>query len=241
LSVKASVGVPESGSLGVKASQVAANPKVLLWDIDGTLIDTTILIVAALDHVYRTFLGRTLPPDEIRAIIGTPLYEQIRVLGPPEDFGADPEAMEAEFIRYYEANRDKERIIPEVVDTLIRGKMLGRPMALVTSKNRAEIANTLPRLGIAEYVDFIVSADDVSVPKPNPEGVLLALAALNAKPEEAVFIGDTVHDLRAGRAAGVRRCAVTWGAAPRALLLAEEPEIVCDDPLALSALLGLES
>ena len=214
-------------------------PNALLWDIDGTLIDTTHLVAAGLDHVYRMFLGRTLPPDEIRALIGTPLAEQIRIFGDPVSFGVDPEAMEAEFIRYWEARRHEERPIPAAIDALSAGKRAGRSTALVTSKNRAEIANTLPRIGIAEFVDAIVTADDVTNPKPDPEGICLALRLLDAAPEVALFIGDTVHDMRAGRAAGVRRCAVTWGAAPRDRLLAEDPDLICTDPTDLMSLLDL--
>lgn len=213
-------------------------PDGLLWDIDGTLIDTTSLIVSALDHTYRTFLGKTLPADEIRAIIGTPLSEQVRVFGDPRETGSDPLAMEAEFIRYYEANRHLERVIPEVVDMLITGKKAGITTALVTSKNNEEIANTLPRLGIESYVDLIVSADDVCLPKPDPEGILLALSTLKLDPSSTVFIGDTVHDMRAGRAAGVHCCAVAWGAAPRALLEAEQPEWICSTPRDLATFVG---
>lgn len=214
-------------------------PRALLWDIDGTLIDTTRLIVASLDHIYRVFLNRTLPPDELRAIIGTPLSAQIRIFGEPEQFGADAVEMEAEFIRYYEAHRDQERIIDEAVAALIAGKKAGRPTALVTSKNRAEIANTLPRLGIRPYVDLIVSAEDVERPKPDPACVRMAVERLGVTPHHALFIGDTVHDMRAGREAGVVRCAVMWGASPRPLLLAEQPEYICEYPRDLPALLGI--
>jgi len=217
----------------------AAPIKALLWDIDGTLIDTTRLIVSALDHVYRTFTGRTLPPDEIRAIIGIPLREQVAILGPPESFGNTVAAMEGEFIRYYEANRHLETVIVEAVNTLIAGKRAGFLTALVTSKNDEEISNTLPRLGIAEFVDTIVSADQVRNPKPDPEGVLLALEHIGARADDALFIGDTVHDMRAAKAAGVRRCAVTWGAAPREMLLAEEPERVCECPSELASVIGV--
>jgi len=216
-----------------------ARYKTLLWDIDGTLIDTTHLVAEGLDHVYRTFLGRTLPMDEIRAIIGTPLAEQVRIFGDPRQWGVAPEEMEAEFIRCWESRKHEERLIPEAIATLIAGKQQGRGTALVTSKNHAEIRNTLPRMGIAECVDAVITADDVKVPKPDPEGVGLALTLLKSTPSETIFIGDTVHDMRAGRAAGVARCAVTWGAAPRARLLAEEPELVCDDPADLARLLGI--
>lgn len=212
----------------------------LLWDIDGTLIDTTTLIVEALDHTYRTFLSRTLPPDEIRAIIGTPLVKQIYALGDPRSFGVSPEAMMEEFIRYYEAHKSRERIIDTAVAMLVAGKRSGRPTGLVTSKNREEIANTLPRLGIAPYVDCIVSADDVQRPKPDPEGLLLALKRLSARPETTLYIGDTVHDMRAGKSARVARCAVTWGAATRAQLEAERPEYLLEDPSELAAVLDLD-
>jgi HAD superfamily hydrolase (TIGR01509 family) len=212
---------------------------VLLWDIDGTLIDTTILITAALDHIYLSFLGKTWPTERIRGIIGIPLAEQVRALGEPEEFGADPAAMVTEFIRYYESHKDLESIVQVAIDALIAAKRQGNRTALVTSKNRDEIANTLPRLGVLEYVDTIVCADDVSNPKPDPESVILALSRLRISPYRALFIGDTVHDMRAGRAAGTSRCAVTWGAGPRVQLLAEHPEFVCDDPLELRPVLGL--
>ena len=212
----------------------------LLWDVDGTLIDTTALIVEALDHTYRTFLSRALPPDEIRAIIGTPLVEQIYALGDPRAFGISPEAMMQEFIRYYEANKSRERIIETSVAMLIAGKRAGRLTGLVTSKNREEIANTLPRLAILPYVDCIVCADDVQRPKPDPEGLLTAMKRLCATPEDTLYIGDTVHDMRAGKSAGVHRCAVAWGAATREQLAAEDPEYLLCDPSELAGVLALD-
>jgi pyrophosphatase PpaX len=212
----------------------------MLWDIDGTLVDTTALIVAALDHTYRTFLGRTAPEPFLRGLIGTPLYEQIRVFGDPRAFGVDPDAMQAAFIDHYEQHKHEERIIDDAVRALVAGCDAGRPTALVTSKNRAEVANTLPRLGLDDRIRVIVTAEDVPRPKPHPDGVLRALSLLGASPDEAVFIGDTVYDLRAGRAAGVRCCAVTWGAATRDQLLAEDPALLCDSPVILTTVLRID-
>lgn len=217
----------------------AGRPGALLWDIDGTLIDTTDLIVAALDHAYRSFVGRTLPYEEIRALIGIPLKDQIRIFGPLEPMGIDPGEMERAFIGYYEAHRDRERLIEPAIETLRLGYRLGIPTALVTSKNHAEIRNTLPRLGIADTVHHIITADDVERPKPDPQGVIEAVRRCGVEPSRAVFIGDTVHDMQAGRDSGVQRCAVTWGASTRDALLALEPELVCDDPKRLACTLGL--
>lgn len=214
-------------------------PKALLWDIDGTLIDTTTLVAESLDHVYRKFFGRSAPMEEIRAIIGIPLATQVSYLGDPADFGIDPKAMETEFIRYWEENLHHERVIPEAVACLKRGHAMGIPTALVTSKNREEIRNTLPRIGVLECVDLIISADDVSRPKPDPEGVLKALGSFAVEPGDALFIGDTVHDLRAGQAAGVPVCGVLWGAGTRTALAGLAPELLCESPSALAALIGL--
>jgi pyrophosphatase PpaX len=215
-------------------------PSALLWDVDGTLTDTTALIADALDHIYQRHFHRTLPYEERRALIGTPLKKQIRVFGELEAFGVDEQAITEDFIAYYEANRSRERILEQVIAVLIEGKQRGFPTALVTSKNREELANTLPRLGIAGCIDTAVTADDVSHPKPDPEGLRLALSRLNLPPDRialAVYIGDTVHDMRAAKAAGVQGIGVTWGAAGRTLLKLEALPFLCDTPEELRSLL----
>jgi pyrophosphatase PpaX len=208
--------------------------------VDGTLIDTTTLIAESLDHIYRTYYERTMPFEERRALIGTPLKTQIRVFGEPEEFGTDEATVMDAFITYYEANRHRERILTDVTALLIEGKQRGMPTALVTSKNDEELANTLPRLGIADYVDFAVTADGVQNPKPDPEGLRLALSHFAIPAEripDVVYIGDTAHDMKAARGAGVRGVGVLWGAGTRPVLEAETPFIICETPEDLSRLL----
>ena len=207
----------------------------LLWDVDGTLTDSTSLIAQSLDFVFNKHFGRSLPEDALRALIGTPLRRQIRVFGEPEALGADTSAVMDDFIAHYERHKDQERILHEVVDVLLEGVSKGLPTALVTSKNREELRNTLPRLGVADAVAFVVTADDVAHPKPDPEGLLLALRRMNLTPDAALYIGDTVHDMRAARSAGVDAVAVTWGAGSRELLRAESPVIVCESAAELRA------
>src|SRR5579859_4401072 len=108
----------------------------LLWDVDGTMVDTTALIAAALDFIYVKYFRRSLPYGERRALIGTPLKKQIRVFGDLEALGVDEREITEDFIRYYEEHRDKERILEPVTAILIEGKRRGLPTALVTSKNR---------------------------------------------------------------------------------------------------------
>jgi HAD superfamily hydrolase (TIGR01549 family) len=211
-------------------------PSALIWDIDGTLIDTTTLITDALDFVYRRYFGRTLPYEERRALIGIPLKKQVRVFGDLDALGVDEEAITADFIAFYEQHRDEERILEDVIAVLREGRERGFPTALVTSKNDAELANTLPRLGIAGFVEVVVSADGIAHPKPDPEGMRLALRRLAIPAERipaACYIGDTVHDMQAAHAAGIRAIGVTWGAAGRARLAVEAPALLCDTPDAL--------
>ncbi|HEX5322867.1 MAG TPA: HAD family hydrolase [Capsulimonadaceae bacterium] len=207
-------------------------PQAALWDIDGTLIDTTALIVDALDVTFRKYIGTSLPPDELRALIGVPLDAQMRALGDPAEFGTSVEEMAATAIVEYEKRRSQEHIIDEALLALIYAKRRGVKTALVTSKNDVELTNTLPRLGISAYCDIIISADRVAPDfKPHPRGVLLALELLGvSNPSDAVYIGDSVHDMRAAHGAGVRSAAVLWGAAPASALRAEKPNWLIENP-----------
>ncbi len=218
-------------------TSIANRLECLLWDVDGTLTDTTALIVESLDHIYRKHYDRTLPDDDLRALIGTPLRSQIRVFGEPSEFGAEAQAVMDDFIAHYESHKSREHIHEPVVALLIEGKLRGLPTALVTSKNREELANTLPRLGIADHIDFAITADDVDLAKPDPEGLLIALKRFAIGADRAVYIGDTTHDMRAASNAGIAGIGVTWGAASRPLLLSERPYSVCDSVQQLRTLL----
>ncbi len=214
----------------------------LLWDVDGTMVDTTELIVSSLDYIFRKYYLQTAAESAIRGLIGTPLRKQIRFFGEPVDYGTTEEAVTHDFIQYYERNRDRERVLPEVTQLVNAGFTKGIPTGLVTSKNREELSNTLPRLGIAESIQVAVTADDVVHPKPAPDGILLALQQLDIPAHRrlnAVYIGDTVHDMRAGGDAGVKTIAVTWGAATPEMLTAVHPTVICANFAQLRALLGL--
>jgi HAD superfamily hydrolase (TIGR01509 family) len=206
--------------------------EVVLWDVDGTLIDTTALIVNALDETFRQYTGVSVPPEELRALIGIPVEKQMAYLGDPASFGTTAFEMGETLIRLYERRREQEHPIPEALDALIYFKRQGVRTALVTSKNDEELANTLPRLGISAYCDEIISADRVAPDfKPHPRPVLLALELLGvADPRRAVFIGDSVYDMQSGARAGVRTAAVLWGAATEAMLRAENPDYVIARP-----------
>jgi pyrophosphatase PpaX len=97
-------------------------------------------------------------------------------------------------------------------------------LGIVTSKLRAGALRGLARVGMADWFDVVIGADDVERHKPDPQPVERALARLGATPDATVFVGDSPHDLVAGRAAGVHTAAVLWGPFPRATLEACEPD-----------------
>lgn len=141
--------------------------------------------------------------------------------------------------RDYNLAHHDTRVIPYVgAPELIRKvKDLGYQTGLVTSKNRPGAIRGLKLAGILDHFDVLVCADDVIHPKPHPEPVLKALALLGAAAGETLFIGDSVHDMRCGREAGVRTAAVLWGPFGRGDLETTSPDYWLEAPEDLLTLL----
>jgi pyrophosphatase PpaX len=99
---------------------------------------------------------------------------------------------------------------------------------VVTSKLRRGTLRGMELCGITEHFDVVVTPEDVENAKPHPEPVHLALSRLGVPPEEALFVGDSPHDMAAGREAGTRTAAALWGPFPRAALLAERPDFLLE-------------
>jgi pyrophosphatase PpaX len=199
-----------------------------LFDLDGTLIDSVELILRSYRHTLRTHRGM-VPPDELWLRgLGTPIRVQLRQWS--ED-AAEIEEMAATYSVYNLEHHDAlvrpyDGIVNAVRDLKEEGKRLG----LVTSKVRSGAVRGLQAAGLEPAFDVIVGADDVRHPKPHPEPVLAALNRLGAQPGEAVFIGDSRHDLESGRAAGVKTAAALWGPFDRSHLADLEPDYWLERP-----------
>jgi len=205
-----------------------------LFDLDGTLIDSIELIMASYQHTLRTHRGH-VPPDEIwLAGLGTPLRMQFRRF---TDDDAEIEAMVATYQAHNLAHHDAlvrdYPGVPEMVRALsARGTRLG----VVTSKRRPGTMLGLAKGGFDGLFEVLVTADDVERPKPHPEPVERALEQLGAAAADTVFVGDSPHDLAAGKGAGVATAAVLWGPFPRATLEQHDPDFWIADPSDLTAL-----
>ena len=213
--------------------------QTVLFDLDGTLIDSVDLIVDSYHHVDRV---HGLPPrtrEQILVGIGTPLRSVFRQMTD------DPAVIEVWIATYREYNlaHHDERIhaYDGAVDMVQRIRGAGVRVGLVTSKFRAGAQRGLTLVGLGDAMAVIVGADDVINPKPHPEPVERALALLGMDAESCLFVGDSHHDIHCGRAAGAWTAGVTWGPFDRAHLEQVAPDYVFDAPGELADLVTWSS
>lgn len=202
--------------------------KTYLFDLDGTLLDSIHLILTTFHHTSRAHLGREMSDAYWLEGVGTPLRVQLSKIAKD---GAELDAMLATYRAFNLEHHDRmAKPYPGVVEVVRKLHHDGAKMALVTSKLSTGATRGLRLLGLEEELAVRVCADDVQNGKPDPEPVLKALAALDARPEDALFIGDSSHDVLSGRGAGVETVAVSWGPFDRQKLEAAAPHRWIDRP-----------
>ncbi len=193
----------------------------LLFDLDGTLIDSIDLLVASMQYAYE---GREVRPPvaEWVAAIGTPLDAMLRRWARDD---ADVEGLRARYREFQLAHHDTmTRAYPGVVETVRALRDEGHALAVVTSKLAVGATRSLEFVGIADCFDAVVGLESTVRHKPAPEPVLHALERLGGiAPSQALFVGDSTHDMHAGRAAGVETAAATWGPFTREQLATAAP------------------
>jgi pyrophosphatase PpaX len=207
----------------------------VLFDLDGTLIDSIRLI---LDSYHHTLAAHGVPPrtdeDWLRGV-GTPLSVQFAEWR--DDLGK-LEAMVATYRAYNLAHHDRMvTVYPGVVAAVEAIRAAGRRTGLVTSKNRQGALRGLTLVRLEAMMDVLVCADEVTNPKPHPEPVEKAVALLGADPGTTVYVGDSIHDMVSGRAAGVRTAAALWGPFGRGHLELAAPDYRLETPADLVTLL----
>lgn len=188
--------------------------RAVLFDVDGTLLDTREFILSAMEHAL-TRHGLAAPARaELASQVGRPLEA---IYG---DFGIEAEAANrlVESHRSFQAeNLHLAAAFPgasEMLGTLVRA---GLKLGAVTSRSRRTSVRTIELAGLAPYFDIIVSAEDAAALKPDPAPLLLALGALGESHEHAAMVGDTRHDIEAGKALGMFTVGATYGFAGEAI------------------------
>ena len=196
----------------------------VLFDLDGTLVDSGAMILASFQHATRTVLSREIPEHELLSAVGGPgLREQMEAI--------DPARVE-ELIEVYSAHNaglhDELQPCAGILHALERLSAEGRRLAVVTAKRRTTLAlafEVLPEL--RRFFEVTVGAEDTTRHKPNPDPILLALEGLGADTDDAVYVGDSPFDVQAAKAARIGSVAVTWGRIhSRERLKREEPDAV---------------
>jgi pyrophosphatase PpaX len=207
----------------------------ILFDLDGTLIDSVQLILESYRH---TLASHGIPPrtdEEWLRGVGTPLAAQF---APWQDDQGTLEAMIATYREYNLANHDRMvREFPGVVETVRAVRARRLKTGLVSSKARSGALRGLRLVGLEDAMDVLVCADEVTNAKPHPEPVAKAVELLGADPATTLFVGDSIHDLNSGRAAGVRTAAVLWGPFARAHLASGKPDYWLEHPRDLLTLI----
>jgi pyrophosphatase PpaX len=198
---------------------------VVLFDLDGTVIDSGAIILASMKHAAKEVLGEEPPDELLMAAVGGPgLEAQMHALA--------PDRVE-ELVTVYRAHN--EPLHAELVccvgidDLLVRLKDEGRRLGIVTAKRRATVALAFDVLPLAHLFETVVGGDETKRHKPDPEPLLLAAERMGVDPEDCAYVGDSPFDIRAAKAAGMFAVAVTWGGIhERAKLDAAEPDAIVD-------------
>ena len=201
-------------------------PPAILFDLDGTLIDSIELILGAARHAFDGFTGRAPTDEQWRAGIGRPLQTMLREFAPDD---AEVARLFGRYREYQLAHHDRlVRVYEGVMEVVQEFASHGHPMALVTSKSDWMAEKALVLVGLDRLIPTIVGAESCENHKPHPEPVERALAILGVAPADALFVGDSPHDVESGRAAGVMTVAATWGAFTRGELERSGADIVID-------------
>jgi len=198
----------------------------VVFDLDGTLIDSLALIVESFRHAARTVLDRSLTEEEMVARWGEPLTVRVAHLAPGRS-----EEFVAAYTAHYDAHHDRLcRPFPGIPEMLAALAARGCRQGVVTSKRRRSTTQALERWGLGSWIQEAVCAEDVRVPKPAPDPIVEVLKRLHVAPQDAWMVGDAAFDIEAARGAGVRSVAALWGAREREALLAARPDYLVARP-----------
>ena len=203
----------------------------VLFDLDGTLVDSGPMILASYRHATREVLAREIPDEVFAGFIGGgSIREHMRSLD---------EARAEELVRVYrehnEPLHDGLRAFDGVEELLADLSAQGRKLGVVTAKRRKTVDLAFAVLPLERHFDVVVTTESTERSKPHPDPVRFALAELGATPDEAAFVGDSPYDVAAGTAAGVFTVAVTWGNIhPLPRLLEAGADLVVETPQELA-------
>jgi len=197
--------------------------EAVLFDVDGTLLDAREFIFQAYEHTLASH--RYQPPERelIASLVGRPFEDCYRILAP----GGDIAALIRDHRDFQVQHLHLAQPFPGARETLRRLKEARVKLAAVTTRSKLTSSRTLQLAGLTDYLDLLISGEDVEKVKPHPEPLLRALDHFKVSPQHACMVGDTAADILAGRNAGVKTVGVTYGFAGEGIR-ANQPDYVID-------------
>jgi pyrophosphatase PpaX len=198
---------------------------VVLFDLDGTVVDSGAIILASMRHATRVVLGRDFDDDELMQAVGGPGLEAQMAVFAPERVD--------ELVRVYRAHNeplhDELEACAGMEDVLVRLHEAGRRLGVVTAKRRSTVELAFASVPVAHLFETVVGGDETERHKPDPEPLLLAAERMGVAPEDCAYVGDSPFDIRAAKAAQMFAVAVTWGRIhDRSKLEREQPDAIVD-------------
>ncbi len=184
--------------------------KGVIFDMDGTLVSTLPLIVHCVNEIVEKYLGRTLTLEEVMSTFGPPAREIIRRLtGELGEVQSDA-AIQDYYSCYRRELPRRALLFPGIEELLGKLRGSGKRLGVFTGVERVLMDMTLDSFGLRKYFQVLVAGDDVHRPKPDPEGLEIALTKLELRPKESMIVGDSTADILAGRVTGVVTAAALW-------------------------------
>lgn len=201
--------------------------KAVLFDLDGTLLDTNELIYNSFDKTFKDKLGIELKREEIVDFFGRPLGEPFKKHAKRDNV----DDLVAYYRQYNEDIHDTMCFAFDGVKELLTGlKEKNIKIGIVTSK-RAELAiRGMKIAGIYDFMDIIITPESTELHKPNPDPALKACSDLGVEPSEAMMVGDSIYDIYCGKSAGCKTCGVNYTFIGLDTLKASEPDYLIDKP-----------
>lgn len=210
--------------------------ETVLFDLDGTLIDTNELIIASFTHTIEKYADRPYTREEIIDFIGPPLIDSFQKV--------NPDLVEEMMATYREHNyAHHEQYVeayPTVVETINKLKQAGLKLGIVTTKLSDTAKLGLKITGMDQLFDVLIGLDDVENAKPHPEPILKAMNLLHANPMTTLMVGDNYHDIEAGHNAGVKTAGVAWSLKGRKVLEKHDPDYMLEEMRDLLTIVGVE-
>ncbi|MET3547004.1 pyrophosphatase PpaX [Paenibacillus favisporus] len=209
----------------------------VLFDLDGTIIDTNELIISSFMHVLEKHVQPPLTREVIIPKMGMTLEQQLQFFSGSEDVTHFHQA----YRTYNDAHHDEMvQPFPHVLEVIKELDRRGITMGVVTTKNKPGTFRVLEMFGLDKYMKAIVTVMDVEHPKPHPEPVLMAIKQLGADPEATLMVGDSPVDIQSAKAAGVRSAGVAWSLKGEKVLREYNPDYILHNMTDLYSLVEQE-